>query len=98
LKIVLLDEAQERFEAEDLRWRRHRDAKDLFVIEFEETLRQIASVPSVGQRYRRLRGKLIQRVLMRKTRCHVYYCQDMERDQIEIHSIWGARKRRGPSL
>jgi hypothetical protein len=45
VKIVLLDEAQERFESEDRWWREHRDAKELFATEFEEALRQIASAP-----------------------------------------------------
>ena len=98
MKIVLLDEAQERFEVEDRWWREHRDAKELFVTEFQEVLRQIASAPSIGQRYRRSRGKLIQRLLMNKTRCHVYYFLDADRNVVEIHSIWGARRKRGPAL
>ena len=98
MKIVLLDEAQERFQAEDGWWREHRDAKELFVTEFQETLRRLAVESAIGQRYRRARGKLIQRVLMPKTRCHVYYFHDLNRNIVEIHSIWGARRRRGPSL
>ncbi len=98
MKIVLLDEAQRRFEAEDRWWRSNRDAKDVFLTEFEEVLRQLGSTPGLGQRYRRARGKLIYRVLMKKTRCHVYYVHDHERDVIEIHSIWGARRKRGPTL
>ncbi len=98
MKVVLLDEAQRRFEAEDRWWRENRDAKDLFVAEFEEVLRQPGSMPNVGQRYRRARGRLIQRVLMKRTRCHVYYVHDSERDLVEIHSIWGARRKRGPTL
>jgi len=98
VKIVLLDEAQERFEAEDRWWREHRDARELFVTEFEEVLRQLAVAPAIGQRYRRARGKLIRRVLMPKTHCHVDYFHDVNRDIVEIHSIWGARRRRGPAL
>jgi plasmid stabilization system protein ParE len=98
VKVVLLDEAQRRFEAEDSWWRENCDAKDLFFTEFQEVLRQISSTPGVGQHYRRVRGVLIQRVLMTKTRCHVYYFHDHERDLIEIHSIWGARRKRGPTL
>jgi hypothetical protein len=55
-------------------------------------------MPEVGQRYRQRRGKLIRRVLMKKTRCHVYYFYDQERGVVEVHSVWGARKRRGPTL
>jgi plasmid stabilization system protein ParE len=96
--IVLLDEARKRFEAEDRWWREHRDATELFVTEFEDVLRQLTSAPALGQRYRRVRGKLIHRVLMKKTRCHVYYFHDTDRDVVEIHSVWGGRRRRGPTL
>ena|SRR5688572_2804536 len=98
VKIVLLEEAQRRFEAEDTWWRANRDAKELFVEEFSAALGRISSMPEVGQRYRRTRGKFIQRVLMTKTRCHVYYFHDEQKDVIEIHSVWGARKERGPKL
>jgi hypothetical protein len=98
VKIVLLDEAQRRFEAEDRWWRDNRDEKELFLTEFQDVLGQLGSTPSVGQRYRRARGKLIQRVLMKKMRCHVYYFHDRKRDLIEIHSVWGARRKRGPVL
>lgn len=47
MKIVLLDEAQERFEAEDRWWRDHRDAKELFVTEFQELLRQLTVAPTM---------------------------------------------------
>lgn len=98
MKIVLLAEAQRRFEAEDEWWREHRDAKELFVEEFEDTLALLTSTPEIGSIYRRARGKLIQRVLMRKTRCHVYYFHDHEHGVVEIHSIWGAIRGRGPVI
>jgi plasmid stabilization system protein ParE len=84
VKVVLLDEAQRRFEEEDAWWRDHRDAKELFVEEFAETIDQLTFMPGKGQRYRLARGKLIQRVLMKKTGCHVYYFYDRERDLIEV--------------
>ena len=98
MKLVLLDEAQQQFEAEDAWWRENRDAKDLFVEEFSAVLGRISSMPEVGQRYRRTRGKLIQRMLMKKTRCHVYYFHDQEQGVLEVHSVWGARRKRGPKL
>jgi plasmid stabilization system protein ParE len=98
VKLVLLAEAQRRFEAEDEWWREHRDAKELFIDEFARTLERLISTPETGQRYRRARGKLIQRVLMKKTNCHVYYFHDREHDLVEVHSIWGARRERDPRL
>ena len=67
MKIVLLAEAQRRFEAEDEWWRENREAKDLFLDEFEQSLERIGSNPERGQAYRLTRGKRIQRVLMQKT-------------------------------
>ncbi|MGC4065037.1 MAG: hypothetical protein QM784_10455 [Polyangiaceae bacterium] len=98
MKVLLLDEASAQFEAEDAWWRENRDSKELFVDEFEVTLMRIANLPEVGQRYRWKGGCLIQRWLMTKTRCHVYYFHDRENDIIEVHSVWGARRKRGPSL
>lgn len=98
MKLVLLDEARQQFEAEDAWWREHRDAKDLFVEEFSAVLGHIGNAPEVGQRYRRTRGKLIQRMLMKKTRCHIYYWHNQVDAVIEVHSVWGARRRRGPKL
>ncbi len=98
MKLVLLDEGQRRFETEDAWWRTHRDAQELLVEEFAKALEQVSTVPETGQHYRRARGKLIQRVLMKRTRCHVYYFHDREHDLVEIHSVWGARKKRGPKL
>lgn len=98
MKIVLLAEAQRRFEAEDEWWRENRDVKELFTDEVEQTLERLIANPEVGQTYRHARGKMIQRVLTKKTRCHVYYFHDRENDVVEIHTIWGARKERGPGL
>jgi len=98
VKIVLLAEAQRRFELEDEWWRENRDAKDLFVDEFAQTLERLTTNPEVGQTYRVSRGKLIQRVLMKKTRCHVYYFHDRDEDLVEIHTVWGAHRERGPSV
>ena len=52
VKLVLLAEAQFRFEAEDAWWREHRDATDLFIDEFTQTLELLSSTPEVGQAYR----------------------------------------------
>lgn len=98
MKVLLLDEARAQFESEDAWWRENRDSKDLFIDEFEATLRRIVNLPDVGQKYRWKGGCLIQRWLMPKTRCHIYCFHDGDNDILEIHSVWGARRKRGPKL
>ena len=43
MKIVLLAEAQRRFELEDEWWRENRDANNLFVDEFAQTLERLTT-------------------------------------------------------
>jgi hypothetical protein len=33
---------------------------------------------------------------MKKTRCHIYYFYDREHEVVEIHTIGGAHRERGP--
>jgi hypothetical protein len=98
VRIILLEEARRQFEAEDAWWREHRDAHNLLLEEFEQTLLHLSTLPETGQRYRLSCDKLIRRWLMPRTRCHVYYFHDWQRDALEIHSLWGARRRHGPPL
>ncbi len=69
MQVILLDEAQRQLEAEDTWWRRHRDAKDLVLHEFEQALRLLADSPESGQVYRLCRGYVIRRWLLSKTHC-----------------------------
>jgi len=98
VNVVLLDEARRRFEAADAWWHEHRDAKDLLIDEFEQALQHLSRAPDSGQRYRWVRGKLIRRWLIKKTGHHIYYSYDSPLDRLEIHSLWGARRGRGPQL
>jgi hypothetical protein len=42
VKLVLLEEAQQQFQAEDAWWRENRDAKDLFIEEFSAVLERLS--------------------------------------------------------
>lgn len=98
MTVVLLQEAQRRFEAEDRWWRENRDAADLFTDEFEAALARIERDPLRGALYRRIRGVDVRRVLMRRARCYVYYRHRADEELVEVLTVWGARKGRDPAL
>lgn len=98
MTVVLLDEARRRFEAEDEWWRTNREAVGLFTAEFESVVSRLARDPTRGALYRTIRGTKVRRVLMRKTRCYVYYVYREDQQAVEVLTLWGARKQRGPSL
>jgi plasmid stabilization system protein ParE len=78
-------------------WQRHRPkAPDLFEQELTAALERIASAPNLGSIYEGGGGNAeVRRLLMPKTRNHVYYA--VEANAVVVLTVWGAPKR-GPKL
>jgi len=99
MKLVFTPEAEQQASAMDDWWREHRpDARDLFARELAEARELIAAAPGIGVTYATRSGKTARRVLLPKTRNHVYFEIDGERDVVIVLAVWGAPRRRGPRL
>lgn len=98
MNVRFTEEAEEQAEACDKWWRENRDARDLFALELRDTKALIVSTPKIGTVYTILDGKQMRKVLMPKTRHHLYYVADPAEDEIIIHAVWGASKEHGPRL
>jgi len=99
MKVVFTPEADLQADELDAWWREHRPkARDLFTRELVEILELIAGAPAVGVEYRTRSGKPARRVLMPKTRTHVYFEVDRARRLVTILAVWGAPRVRGPAL
>jgi plasmid stabilization system protein ParE len=80
-------------------WRENRPAvADLFARELDGARRRIADAPETGTPYVERQGVVVRRVLMPKTRNHVYYEVDRENLVVMILAVWGAPKGQGPRL
>jgi hypothetical protein len=81
-------------------WRENRQATpDLFHDELEAAKRELATLPPTpGLVYETVRGKVIRRLLLPKTEQHVYFSIEESARMVVIHSVWGARRGRGPNL
>ena len=80
-------------------WREHRpEAPGLFLDELEAAARHLSTAPETGQRYGYRRDRLIRRWLLQRSEVHVYFSVDGEAQTVTIHSVWGARRGRGPKL
>lgn len=77
-------------------WRRHRSATELFAIEYGEALAIIASSSTVPPVFCVRRRREIRRVLMPRTRYHVYYAVEVTRRVATVLRVWGARRGRNP--
>lgn len=63
-----------------------------------EARRLLANTPEMGSPYAEREGVLVRRVLLRKTRNHVYYEIDRANGVVMIIAVWGAPKGEGPKL
>jgi len=61
-------------------------------------LELIVGAPAIGAEYRTRSGKAARRVLMPKTRTHVYFEVDRAQALITILAIWGAPRGKDPAL
>jgi plasmid stabilization system protein ParE len=79
-------------------WRANRlVAPALFDEELRAALDQIRTAPQLGIAYQAMRGREHRRVLMPRTRYHVYY-RVVAPDRVRIVAVWSAVRGRGPRL
>ena len=73
------------------------DAPDLFVREFADALDRLEATPFSGAEYPAPRPEGTRRILLPRTRYHVYYTVDRSRRVVVVRAVWHA-SRRGPKL
>jgi plasmid stabilization system protein ParE len=79
-------------------WRENRSAApDLLEQELRSVLALVAVAPTLGAIARDTRIKEVRRVLLRRTRYHVYYRVDAALGRLEVLALWHT-SRREPSL
>ncbi len=80
-------------------WSKNRLAAPLlFLDELEALERHLRTAPISGQVYGYRKNRIIRRWLLEKTEYHVYFSVNQEAQVVMLHSVWGARRGRGPKL
>jgi hypothetical protein len=93
----MTEQAQRQARAERRWWHKHRDSKSLF----SEELRAAREKLKEGLKleiYGHLDGEPVRRLLLEKTRCHVYYVIIERENLVRIVSVWGALRGEDPAL
>jgi plasmid stabilization system protein ParE len=98
MNVRFTPEAQAQADECDTWWRQHRTARELFARELAGVKELLLANPKLGTVYAIVDGKPIRKVLMPKSRHHLYYAADFETDVIMIHAVWGAPREGGPDL
>jgi len=88
-RVELSPEALEHAQAIRTWWVENRPAApDLFVDELGAAIRKLESAPRIGARYEAPGFREIRRVLLPRTRYHLYYTVDEDARLVRVHAIW----------
>jgi len=99
MRVVFTKVAQRHVDAIGAWWRRERlAAPDLFADELGAACAHLARVPSIGQPFDAPRPRGVRRLLLDRTRYHVYYTVDESRGLVVVRAVWHAVRGHGPSL
>jgi plasmid stabilization system protein ParE len=78
-------------------WRKNRpDTRELLADELAQAAKDLETIPHLGTPHPTGRRPLLKRLLLEKTKCHVYFEVDEQKE--EILMIWGAPRGREPKL
>lgn len=98
MKAFISKRASRAAERIDTRWRERADAPALFATEFLEAVERLETTPGAGQPFPTSRRPSLKRLLLPKSRCHLYFELDEGKQRIQILHIWDGRRERGPKL
>jgi len=92
-------QAEAQAHAADTWWREHREASaELFCQEFAGAADMLAVAPEIGRLYPAGGVPGLRRLLLPRSRYHVYYVHDSENDEVAVLAVWSAVRGRGPKL
>ncbi len=82
----------------DARWRKRADDPGIFAREFLEAVERLETTQGVGSLFPTSRHPSLKRVLLPKSRCHIYFEIDEPKRTIQILHIWDGRREKAPKL
>ncbi len=99
MKVRVTGRAKREIVRAALWWKTNRlEAPGLFLDELEVAERHLCTAPVSVQIYGYRKNRLIRRWLLEKSEYHLYFSVNRKAQVIMLHSVWGARRGRGPKL
>jgi hypothetical protein len=98
VKALISKRAARAVERIDARWREHADHRDLFALEFADAIDRLETTPGPGTPFPTPKRPALKRLLLPKSRCHVYFEIDLDKQVVRILHVWDGRRERAPKL
>jgi len=80
------------------RWRQYARDPGIFPRELLDAIKMLETTHSPGSPFPTPRRPHLKRVLLPKSRCHIYFEVDEPRQMIRILHVWDGRRERPPKL
>ena len=98
-RLTFSPRAIEQVDAADEWWRENRQAAPmLFLDELMSTAEMAVANPEIGRPYPRPGNPKIRRLVMVRTRYHIYYEYRVEEDEIWVMDVWSSLRGTDPPL
>ena len=98
MKVRLSRRAERAIKRIDERWRAGADHPDVFLREVLDAITYLETVTSPGTPCPTSRRRRLKRLLLAKSKCHVYFETAEREDAIEVLTVWDGRRERPPQL
>ncbi len=82
----------------NLRWARHGDDPALYAREFLDAVKHLETVGQSGTPCGTTKRPHLRRLLLEKSKCHVYFVVAENRDLLTIVDVWNGQRGREPKL
>lgn len=98
MKAFISKRARRAVERIAARWDEHADYPGVFAREFLEAIDLLETTRSLGAPFPTAKHPRLKRLLLRKSRCHLYFEIDEPKQMIRILHVWDGRRERPPKL
>lgn len=98
MKAFVSKRASRAAERIDERWRQNADDPGSFAREFLEAIELLETSRGPGSPFPTEKHPSLKRLLLRKSRCHIYFEIDDSKQMIQILHVWDGRRERAPKI
>jgi hypothetical protein len=98
VRVEIARRAQRSIERLDGQWRRQADHPYVFREEVDELITHLETVSNPGTPCATARRPKLRRMLLKRTKCHVYFVVDVAQQRIDVVELWDARREHLPKL
>lgn len=98
MRVILSKRAEKSALRIDARWQRRADDPDVFFVEMAQAVRFLENVNTPGTPFPTPKRPHLKRILLEKSKCHIYFVVDQERDVLTIVDVWNGQRGGPPKL